>query len=162
MAKKKKKNLGLIKYLPLALTIVAIALVLFLEAVKFTGVRTGYESAFTGLQVLFGYTKEAGSVVTIKTEYLAFSIMALIAVLLPVIGSILQLSKGKLFKLIGAVVCLAGTVLMFLIPNFVVFASAGMEALYSLLDAGLGIGAILGGIASGLATCAIVYQLIKK
>ena len=163
MAKKKRKKQNkILSYLSLALGVVVIGLML-LDVVKFTGKVFGTESAFSGFNVIFGYTKTAESFgIAVKTEILAFSFLALVAVLLPVIGGIIQLSQNKALKLVGAVCALGGAIMLFVMPSFVVFATDTIAAVYSAATASLAIGGIIAGIVASLEAVIIGYQLLTK
>lgn len=158
MAKKRSKSTPkYLVYIPVILAVVVVAF-MFLTAVKYTGKITEKVTAeYSGWQTIFGYSeKVAGESVAV----LKFSILGLLALLLPVAGAILQLSKSKLLKLIGAVCALGGTVMLFLLPNLIILADATKVALVSSV-ASLGLGGIFAGIISAIETLVIGYTLIK-
>jgi len=57
---------------------------------------------------------------------------------------------------------LAGTILCFLIPNFVVFAETIAAGVIQAAGASLGIGAILAGVFFGIGTLCSLYAVIEK
>lgn len=159
MAKKKSKNnaLSYIKYGAILLAIVGVIMTV-LNFVKF-----GEEYGYTGIQVIFGYAKTTDlGITTATTEFLAFSPMALISVLLPLVGAFSVLSKNKIVRLIGALMMIAGTVLCFFMPNFVVFASEAQATAHSLFASSLGIGAILAGVMFGIGALCNLYAVVEK
>ncbi len=158
MAKKRKsaKMPNWLVFVPVLLAVVAVAM-MFLVTVKYTGKLLGSEITYTGFETIFGYSEKVGST---STQILGFSFLGLLTVLLPLVGAVLAVSKSKLLKLIGAVLSLAGTVLFFLMPNFVVFAE-GVETIYKAYTASLGVGAIIAGVVSALSTLVIGYELTK-
>ncbi len=150
MAKKKsskKGNMGqMLGLLALVLGVATVCMG-FLVCVKTNGAYSGAEySTYTGFQVMFGYAKtETAFGATISTQVLNFSFMATLAFALPLIGSILCLIDNKILKFVGAGLMVAGAVLLFLLPNFVVPVSST-----SGLTRSLGVGAIIGGCCAGL------------
>ena len=150
MAKKKTKALSYIKYGALAFAVLGLVFTLLTFVQKEV---IGTTTAYTGLQVIFGYSE--GSIVAVKV--LNFSFMALLAVILPLIGSCTIFFKNRLARLIGTVLMLAGTVLCFLVPNFVVFAQELVD-----IKLGLGIGAILSAISFLLGTACCAYSVVEK
>lgn len=162
MAKKgSKKAPKWLTYVPVLLAVVVVAM-MFLTVVKYTGKLLGSEITYSGWQTIFGYTeKTTAAGVTMKTEVLGFSFLNLLALLLPVVGAVLALSKNKVLKLVGAVCALAGTVMMFLMPNMIVFAE-NTEAIYQAYTRVLGVGAIIAGVVSAIETLIIGYEVISK
>lgn len=164
MAKRKRKNQinKFIVFVPLVLAIVVLG-VMLLDVVKYTGALTKAESSFSGFEVVFGLTQKSEVLgATIQTEILSFSFVALLAVLLPLVAGVMQLSNNKLVKLGAAALSLVGAILLFIIPNFVVFATDGMAKLYGLATASVGIGAIIAGIVASLETIVIGYEILSK
>lgn len=148
MAKRKNsKALSYVKFGAVAFAILGLVFTL-LQFVQIEG------EGFTGLQIIFGYSE--GSVVAVKV--LNFSFMALLAVVLPLIGACTIFFKNRLARLIGTVLMLAGTVLCFFVPNFIVFAN---EMLVK-PSFGLGIGAILSAISFLLGTACCAYSVVEK
>lgn len=174
MAKKKssKKNIGLIISIVILALGVASFCMAFLTGVNYTAGDTVIGD-FTGFQTMFGYM-EKGDITGLETHYLAFSIMALLAFALPLIGAVLAFTKNKIVRFVGAGLMIAGAVLLFLLPSFVVFASAeGLSfadatattagvGLLKNATAGLGIGAILGGVFAGLGGLVSLYNCVRK
>lgn len=142
---------------PILLAVVAVAM-MFLTVVKYTGKVLSTEITYTGWQVIFGHAEKAG---TVSAQVLGFSFLGLLAILLPVVGACLQVSKNKIVKLIGAVCALAGTIMLFLMPNMVVFAE-NMGTAYSLYQSALGVGAIIAGVVTALETIVIAYEVVVK
>ena len=158
MAKKKSgNNTGLILTIVILALGVAAFCMAFLVGVKYLGLNDEVAYEFTGFQTMFGYTEKTTALgVTLSSEYLAFSFMATLAFALPLVGALVSLSGNKIAKLVGALLMIAGAVLLFLLPNFVVLATAdgNLTVAAKLVDlcsgSTLGIGAILGGVFAGL------------
>lgn len=175
MAKKKsskKSNMGLILSIVILALGVAAFCMAFLTCVKYTaGGDTAAE--FTGFQTMFGHM-EKGEFTGIETHYLAFSFMALLTFAMPLVGAVLSLVENKIVRFVGAGLMIAGAVLLFLLPSFAVFAStdglsvadasATALAVTALKNAtaGLGIGAILGGVFAGLGGLVGLYNTVRK
>ena len=152
MAKKKStKNLSYIKYGAIAFAVIGLIMTVF------TFVTYGDLGSYTGIQQIFGYSEKSG---IITLNILSFSFMTLLAVILPLIGSISVLFKNKIFRIIGTVVMIAGCILTFLAPNFVVFASE--SAFTNYLNPTIGIGAILAGVFFGLGALCNLYAVVEK
>lgn len=159
MAKSKRKRnkvLSYIKYGAILFALVGVIMAVF------SYVNYG-DSAFTGFQVIFGYTGKASIFgIAISTSIFTFSIVALLAVLLPIVGSLSILCKNKIVKLFGVLFMITGAVLCFLMPNFVVYASDTISAAASLVGASLGIGAILSGVFFSLGALCNLYAIVEK
>ncbi len=159
MAKRKSRSrssnkaLSYIKYGAIILAIVGAIMACF-AYVSYN------DYSFSGFQVIFGYTGKAGSYVVLSKEILKFSFVALLAVLLPLVGSFSVISKNKIVKLIGAILMVAGCVLCFLVPNFMVFADNAVKTIFS--NGALGVGAILSGVFFALGAVCNVYAVIEK
>lgn len=171
MAKKKSgNNTGLILTIVILALGVAAFCMAFVTCVKYTASDSTI-GEFTGFQAMFGHMVK-GDVTGIETHYLAFSFMATLAFALPLVGALVSLSGNKIAKLVGALLMIGGAVLLFLLPSFVVFAStdglsvadaaATTIAVGALKNAtaGLGIGAILGGVFAGLGGLASGYAAL--
>ena len=162
---KKSGNMGLVlKAIVLALGVAAFCMA-FLTCVKFVTSDGELVKGFTGFQEMFGYTEEAGKIVTVKTEYLGFSFMAVLTFVLPLVGAVLSLLKNKIVRLVGVCLLVAGAILMFLLPQFAVLATAdGNLTLGALVldvcETSLGIGAILGGLFSALGALVAGYHAV--
>ena len=107
--------------------------------------------SYTGFQVIFGYNVE-----NTELAVLNFSIGALIAYLLPIAGFVLALIANKGSMLINGLAILlfiAGAVMLFLMPNFVVTASGT-----SIFDRSLAVGAIIAAISSILAALVLAAK----
>ena len=174
MAKKKsskKSNMGLILSIVILVLGVAAFCMAFLTCVKYTAGDTAAE--FTGFQTMFGHM-EKGEITGIETHYLAFSFMALLTFAMPLVGAVLSLVENKIVRFVGAGLMIAGAVLLFLLPSFAVLAStdglsvadatATAVATTALKEAtaGLGIGAILGGVFAGLGGLVGLYNTVRK
>lgn len=156
MAKRKSKKMpNWLVFIPVLLAVVVVVM-MFLATVKYTGKLLGSEISYTGWQVIFG-AKEKNT----EAQILAFSFLNMLALLLPVAGALLQVSKSKVLKLVGAVCALAGTIMLFLMPNMVVFAE-NVGTIYKAYTASLGVGAIIAGICAALETLVIGYEVIAK
>lgn len=161
MAKKKsskKSNMGLILSLVILALGVAAFCMAFIASVKNSGAFTGTEhSSYTGFQVMFGYSEKVGEVIKVETQILNFSFMATLAFVLPLIGSVLSLIDNKIIRFVGTGLMVAGAVLLFLFPNFVIPVEAT-----ELFTRSLGIGAILGGVFAGLGGLVGLYNTVRK
>ncbi len=120
MKKKNKKNLKALNLGVILLAVVALVS-LFLPAVSMAAL----DQAWTGLQVVFGYTKETNVVVnTVKTEICKFSFMNLLTYLLVVATAVFAFlsytKKNKLALLLTVVCALTAGVFFLLTKNFVV------------------------------------------
>lgn len=121
MAKNKKTSL--FAYLPLLLAVVAVVVFLIMDVVIY---KTNYFTrTFKGAGVVFGYKNP-----DTDSEVFGFSVMLLIALGLVIGGGVLPALNVKLFTLIGAVAAIVGAVLLFLTPNFIVYANKAAELLY--------------------------------
>ncbi len=159
MAKKKSKNnaVAFIKYFAIILAIVGVVMTIL------NFVNYGEEYGYTGIQVIFGYAKTTDlGITTATTEFLSFSPLALASVLLPLIGAFCILLKSKLVRFIGVLMMIAGAVLCFFMPNFVVFANQAQETAHSLFSSSLGIGAILAGVMFGVGSLCSLFSLSEK
>ena len=107
--------------------------------------------SYTGFQIIFGYNVE-----NTELAVLNFSIGALIAYLLPIAGFVLALIANKGSMLINGLALLlfiAGAVMLFLMPNFVVTASGT-----NIFDRSLAVGAIIAAISSILAALVLAAK----
>ncbi|MBE5738796.1 MAG: hypothetical protein E7354_03635 [Clostridiales bacterium] len=169
MAKKKSKNTGLILSVVVLVLGVAAFCMSFLTGVKYISALTK-ETAFefTGFQTMFGYTETTGSIIEVSSKFLGFSILATLAFVLPLVGAVLTFVKNKIARLVGAVLMLAGAVMLFLLPSFVVLATVdgNLTAAAAMVKAcetsTLGIGAILGGVFAGLGGLVAGFSALKK
>ena len=161
MAKRKSKSsnkaLKYIKYGAILLAIVGF----FMAFVNFVVCKSGdtVANSFSGFQVIFGYTEKTSLA---DLRYLSFSFVAMLALLLPLIGSFSVLFKNRIVRLIGAIFMVAGAVLCFLMPNFLVVADTVYGSAISTLTKTLGVGAILSGIFFALGACLNVYAVVEK
>ena len=160
--KKSNKNslclLSFIKYGAILFSIVGLVMT------AFTFIKFEKLANFSGLQQIFGHSEDTtiGETVINTSKILSFSFLTLLAVILPLIGSISVLFKNKLVRLFGAIIMIAGCVLTFLSPNFIVFANETIQYLYSAINGSIGIGAILAGVFFGVGSLCSLYSLIEK
>lgn len=155
MAKKKKQNY--LKYGIIALGIIG-AVMSLLNFVNF-----GKEYAYTGIQVMFGYSKTVDLGLTkATTEFLSFSILAFLIVALPLLASFGALLKNKLLRLICALIMIAGAIFCFFVPNFIVYANEVQQLAHELFAKSLGIGAILSGAMFGLGGLCSLFAIAKN
>ena len=163
MARKKKQKQSILPLLSALLGLVSVAMI-FLGAVNYSAVKgvTDLENVtnFSGLQVAFGFSE--GEFVSLKV--LEFSIMNLLPYLLALGGVVVavfsHLAGGnKLFAFISAGAFIVSAVFFFLSPSFVVLPkfSALVKENFS-----LGIGSIIGLVASALAGLVSLAQVVKK
>lgn len=159
MAKKKSKssNLGLIlKVVVLALGVAAFCMA-FLKVATHTAdlLITEVETSYTGFKAMFGYSEPLEGL-NKEIEILKFSFMALLTFVLPLVGAGLSFVNNKIVKFVGAGLMIAGGVLMFFVPSFVIFASEAS------VELSLGIGAILGGVFSLLGGLVAGYAVLTN
>ena len=163
MAKKKKNtiNKSLFSIIAAVLGVVAVAM-LFLAAVKVPDTTilgaTIEGECLTGLQVAFGYSEE-------NIQCLSFSFMALlpwVLILLGIVASLLTSSKkgSKLLAIVSTVLFAAAAVLLFLMPGFMVFAESLAGIALKAFTWKLGIGAIIAGICSALASVVALVRAL--
>lgn len=160
MAKSKKRKNSALKYIKYGAVLFAIIGV----AMAFLAyVNIGDSLAYSGFQVIFGHSGKA-SVLGFVTEkqILNFSILSLLAVLLPLVGSFSIVSKNKIVKLVGSLMMIAGAVLCFIVPNLVVYASDAIATTFKALGISLGVGAILSGIFFSIGALCNLYAVVEK
>ncbi len=150
MAKKKSKSKTNAKTGNIILFVIFIFTVATLCMSLLTNVSypaiIGDDVTITGLDVVFGWKTELlGKTIEISS----FSVIGLLAYSLPVLGLITALlfNKSKFLSIIPLACFIASAVLLFLIPNFVVF---GAEQVNQYVNASLGLGAIIAGALSSL------------
>lgn len=163
MAKRKKKNSNsILSVVPLILSVIVMAL-MFLDVVKYTGKVLGTETFFKGFNVIFGLTEKTTLLgATIENKILSFSVLALVAVCLPMVAAVVQLSQNKILKLVGFILAAGGAVMLFIMPSFVVFANEVTGALYGAAVSSIAIGGIIAGIVASVEALIIGYTLLKK
>lgn len=163
MAKRKSaKTPKWLKFIPVVLAVVVVV-AMFLDGIVYSSkLGTGSNTSYSCWNIIFGYkaTADAG-VATANMQIFNFSILNMIAFVLPILGALLQLSKSKALKLVGAVCALGGTIMMFLMPSMLVYAD-GMKTVFSIFNTGLGVGCIIGGVVAGIETLVIGYEVIAK
>ncbi len=156
MAKKKSNNnaIGFLKFIALLLGVGALVLAL-LNSVTFTDKVFNKDVSLTGFQVMFGYSEE---ILGAQLEYTAFSLMATLAFVLPLLGGILQLFNNKLIKLISVACFVGSAVLLFMLPSLVV------TEIYiaDLFTGSLAIGAILSAICTIFGALISLYIIFKN
>ena len=154
---KKANKLNYFYCIALVLCVAALAMV-FVPAVKIVGKLT--DSVYytgNGLNTIFGYSDGSVSV-------FSFSVLNLMTYALPLAALVLVAlkmasgTKGKLLDCIAIVLLVVASVFFFLAPTFAIseFANVGLHVKK------LAIGAILGGVASILATLVLIANLVIK
>lgn len=168
MAKKKtskkssKKSLNILSYVKYGAIAFAVIGLIMTVCTFVTYDAKLLPTSYTGIQQIFGYSKTTKTILDSNTvEYLSFSFMTLLAVILPLIGSISVLFKNKIIRAVGVVVMIVGCVLTFLAPNFIVFAGEFAKS-YSLVANGIGIGAILAGTFFGIGALCNLFAVVEK
>lgn len=167
MAKRKKQKFNNLDLIAIVLT-VATLIMLFLPNLVYdftTKIELGglsYKGGdlqkFNGIKAIFGFGPEDS-----ETKYTLFSLLTLLAYLLPV-GALLirYLLKNKLGNLLALACLVASAVFFFILPSSVVYAQDVVGALvYEKAGATLGIGAIIAGVLSCLNALLIVLKIIK-
>lgn len=150
MAKKKSKKIELSLIIRVVALVLAVGAVCFgfLQCVTYTGKAFGTKTTLTGFEIMFG-----------KENTTSFSIMALLAFLLPLAGGVLALFKSKLLDIISLACFIVGAVFLFMLTKFVVLPES--SAIKFVLDNGytasLEVGSILSAIASILGAAAVGY-----
>lgn len=160
MAKKKsKKSKGLLEqygsFIILLFTVLVVVS-FFLQNAKITTKYLGDLGEFTGMQLAFGYSEKVGS---LSVAVLDFSIMALLAYVLPIAGLVLTFlfkDGGFIINIVTLACFVVGAVLLFMIPNFAVVGEKTIEGL------SLGYGAIIGAIASILSALVVAGKTFVK
>ena len=163
MAKKKTNSSKIFNVIALLLGIVALAM-LFLSAVKIPDTtvlgKTIEGESLTGLQVAFGYSEN-------DIQCLSFSVMGLLPWVLILVGVVFTLinstgKKGsKLLGIISALLFIGAGVIMFFMPNFMVFAETISGLALKAFTWNVGIGAIIAGISSILAGILSLVDQVK-
>ena len=157
--RKSKKNLGSIISAVAALLGVAAVVMLFLPNVASKNGNT----TFTGLQIVFGYSKTVPLLGDIQV--LQFSFMNLFVYLLAIGGVVFALigGNGKLFTLISVAAFVAAGVLFIISPSFVLANSAAEQAGFKLSQGlKLAYGSIVGAVVTFLAGAAQGYKFLFK
>lgn len=159
MAKKKSKKKNLLsQYGNFAILIFTVAVIVafFLQNAKITSEWFGVLGEFSGMQLAFGYSEKVAS---ISVAVLDFSIMALLAYLLPVAGLVLTFlfkDGGFIINIVTLACFVVGAVLLFLIPSFAIVGGQAVEGL------SLGYGAIIGAVASALSALTVLGKSLSK
>ena len=155
--RKSKKNLGSIISAVAALLGVAAVVMLFLPNVALKNGNT----TFTGLQIVFGYSKTVPLFGDIQV--LQFSFMNLLVYLLGGVVFALIGGNGKLFTLISVAAFVAAGVLFIISPSFVLANSAAEQAGFKLSQGlKLAYGSIVGAVVTFLAGAAQGYKFLFK
>ena len=150
----------LVVVLPMVTIIVAIVMML-LSGVNYWSGEDLYQS-FSGFEVIFGLKEVASSsFVTTTSKILNFSIIAFLSLLFPFFGSILQFFSNRIIRSIALVLTLAGVVLMFMMPSFVVFSSESLALMYHEYSFTIGIGSIISGIVLCIQSVIIGYEILS-
>ncbi len=152
MAKKKNKK-GLGKFMLFA---TAVFTILTIVMAFLPNVKVSEDSTLTGFKVMFGWDVDIPIIG--NTEVASFSFLAFFAYLLPILGVILAVlfRKSKLFSVIPILCFIASAVLLFLIPDFVVYNN---EYVGKYASGELAYGAIVAGVSSALSAVAICAKV---
>ncbi len=166
MAKKKKRGVNPLhlSILIFVVVVLGICLFLFLDAVTLdTGILSEYveSGGFTGMEVVFGYSKSVTVLITVTMTILAFSFVALIPLILGVLGVILNITTSRLICLIGIVALVVGAIMFYYIPNYMVFGSDFAELIGDSLTFVTGIGSYLGLACYGVAALIALFRVFK-
>ncbi len=146
MAKKKSKKIELSLIIRVVALVLAVGAVCFgfLQCVTYTGKLAGSTINLTGFEIMFG-----------KENYTSFSIMALLAFLLPLAGGVLALFKSKLLDVISLACFVVGAVFLFMLTKFVVLPENSL--IDTFFTSSLAVGSILSAIASILGAVSVGY-----
>lgn len=158
MSKRKNKSADVRKntlFVLVVLTIITIVMA-FLANVKYP-VIIGDDVTVSGLNVIFGWKEETFGNNTIQIS--SFSILALLAYALPIIGVVLFVTfkKSKLLCVAPLLCFVASAVLLFLMPDLVVF---GDQAINAYVGGELAFGAIIAAISSILSALAVIASIL--
>ncbi len=155
----KKVNLGKVILCLAAVFGLAAICMVFVPAVKGTGKLIGTEPVFSGTQVVFGY-KDG------DTQILNFNFLAFLGLfVLPIAATALTvasfLNGNKTFSFVAAALFLVSAILAFLtVASFKSGVVSGTY--YDLYTWKLAIGAILSGVFSVVACCALAVKEFMK
>lgn len=161
MAKKKNSTSALVSIAGLV-ALATIVLYLFTGIVKFKlpSLLGGEEKVISGVDVVFGYQPESQTI-------LIFSFLALLTVLL-MLGAIVMFflaayGSSRFAVLLGAVLLLAGSVLVFVTPQFMVFDDGLAGSIISnITDQSLTTLGIITGVVGILGSVLAGYELVRK
>lgn len=118
MAKKKSNLNAILPFVAVVLGVVAVFM-LFLDCLKYGGKDS--TATFTGFQSIFGYTsKDKLLGTTVSTKLLSFSFLGLIALLAVVLGCVFSVVPVKLGKLLSVICFVIAAVLFFVFKSTVV------------------------------------------
>ena len=167
MAKRKKQKFNL-DLVIIALTVVTLAMLFLPNLVyDFTvkvnlgnlgQINGGEIQKINGINAIFGFGPEDSEV-----KYTLFSLLSLLAYILPIGALILSgLFKNKLGNILALACFVASAVFFFILPSSVVYAEDVLAALaYQKVGATLGIGAIIAGALSSLNALITLLKIAK-
>lgn len=155
--KSKRKLSSIIRFVLFGLGIATIV-ILFLPALGYAD----SDNTFTGMQVIFGY--DMGSILGLAGGKINFNFLGLIALLLPIIASVVVLLNGnkKTMLLLCAILFLGGTILFFLLPTYTQITTSilGKDSV-SVPDWSLCYGSIISGSLSAVGVLGSVYGYLS-
>lgn len=161
MTKSKLDINKLVVFLPIVTVILTLVFMLF-SGVRYYNADGSLLKSFSGFEIIFGTSEVvAKGGVTTTAPILNFSVLALLAALLPLCGALMQLISNKMVKLVALFISLVGIVFMFMLPSFVVFSTQALDTFYSYFVYHIGIGAILGGITLCIQSIIIGYEILR-
>ncbi len=153
MAKKKKLNSLSIILKGAGFVLGVLSLIFaFLGCVKYS-IGDELITTITGYEAIFGVTKK----IMVDTTLSAFSILNLVAFILPVVAGVLLLLKNKLANFLSVLCFVVGAVLLFMVPSFIVCE----EIISSFYTMTLAVGSILAAISSILGALVAGYVTFK-
>ncbi len=158
MAKKKNKiSIGKIALFATALLTIASIVMAFLGNLKITPLF-GDPYTVSGFDIMFGWKKTSGDT---TVQLSNFSIGAFFAYLLPILGLVTALifNKSKVLNIIPIACFIAGAVLAFLMPNFLLLTEAGSFTTIG-GEISLGYAAIITGVASAVSAVAVAAKVL--
>jgi len=161
MTKTKLDLNKLVVFLPIITMILTFVFMIF-SGVRYENADGSLLESFSGFEIIFGKNEviSKGGVTT-SAAILNFSVLALLALLLPLCGALMQLISNKMVKLVALFVTLVGIVFMFMLPSFVVFSTQALDTFYSYFAYHIGVGAIVGGITLCIQSLIIGYEILR-
>lgn len=153
MAKKRKKNNKLMFQISLVVLIMAAlaTILLLLKSYELTS-NNNDENTLTGIKLAFGFKEMAGPILLYE---LKGNMLFLVALVLPVIGGVIQLVNKKWASLAAMLIFALGIILLFVIKDVKV---VGLATFDGKLDIKL---TVIGYISIVLSALAIVTSGIK-
>ncbi|MGN1295408.1 MAG: hypothetical protein ACI4U5_03275 [Bacilli bacterium] len=175
MAKKSKKSVALLSSFLSLIFGVLTFVCMFLDGVtKKVGEET---EAYKGMELAFGKTLSAGSIIGISADStIQFSFLLVLAFLLPLVLAVVYILLSKKAPTILSIVCAAGfvvsAVLLFMTPSLsslkttvsvsVLGSTSSQVNTFKELEYSLGVGAIVGAVSSILGALSSLIYVIKK